>query len=108
MTAARTGRAGPVNALLQRGADVTPRNVADKRLSCGAAADGHTAVVELLIKAARTSMRRCRIPDSPRCSSRRARTHRRRFALLKAGADVNETNASPKPTAKVRGREPAR
>ncbi len=51
MTAARTGRVGPVKALLARGAKVDAKERKGQTALMWAAAEGHAAVVELLIKA---------------------------------------------------------
>jgi len=51
MTAARTGKVGPVAALLKRGADVNTKERRGQTALMWAAADGHTQVVQLLIKA---------------------------------------------------------
>ena len=50
MTAARTGRVGPVKALLDAGAKVDAKDRKGQTALMWAAADGHAAVVELLIK----------------------------------------------------------
>lgn len=83
-TAARTGRVGPVKALLDRGAKV--ESVALHR----AAAEGHAAVVELLLKAGADA--KARLPSgftALHFASRDGRLEVVRV-LLKAGADASD------------------
>ena len=91
MTAARTGKLGPVQALLARGADVNAKERRGQTALMWAAAEGHAAVVEALLKAGadfRTPLPSGFTPCSSPCA-RAAPTSSR--ILLKAGADVNET-----------------
>src|SRR4030095_2428737 len=91
MTAARTGKIGPVEALLSRGAIIDAKERRGQTALMWAAADGHVAVVELLLQAGADF--RTPLPDSGFTplffAARDGRTEVVR-ALLKAGADVNE------------------
>ena len=51
MTAARTGKLGPVKALLARGADVNAKERRGQTALMWAAAEGHAEVVEALLEA---------------------------------------------------------
>src|SRR6185503_8729050 len=91
MTAARTGKIGPVKALLVRGAKVDAKEKRGQTALMWAAAEGHAQVVELLLKAGADF--RTPLPDSGFAplffAAREGRPEVVR-ALLKAGADVNE------------------
>ena len=102
MTAARTGKVGPVKALLSRGAIVDAKERRGQTALMWAAADGHAAVVELLLKAGADF--RTPLPDSGFTplffAAREGRTEVVRALLLKAGADVNDTMQPRKPSGK--------
>src|SRR5436853_78069 len=51
LTAARTGRLGPVKALLARGADLNAREAKGQTALMWAAAEGHVEIVDALLKA---------------------------------------------------------
>ncbi len=92
MTASRTGRLGPVKALLARGADVNAREHKGQTALMWAAADGHVEVVDALLEAGADF----RTPLAVRLYAavlRRARgTHAKwSSGCFEAGADVNET-----------------
>jgi ankyrin repeat protein len=91
MTAARTGKVGPVKALLARGAQVDAKERRGQTAVMWAAAEGQTAVVELLIKAGADF--RTPLPDSGFnplfFAAREGRTDVARL-LLKSGAGVND------------------
>src|SRR5947207_14210944 len=99
MTAARTGKVGAVKALLSRRAVVDAKERRGQTALMWAAADGHAAVVELLLKAGADF--RTPLPDSGFTplffAVREGRTEVVR-ALLKAGADVDES-MQPRKTA---------
>src|SRR6185437_2111150 len=101
MTASRTGKPGPVKALLKRGADVSAKERRGQTALMWAASEGHTEVVELLLKAGADI--HATLPDSGFTpfffAVREGRTGVVR-ALLKAGADVNETMQPKKPNGK--------
>jgi ankyrin repeat protein len=92
MTAARTGKVRPVNALLKRGADVNAKERRGQTALMWAAADGQTQAVQLLIKAGADV--HAALPDSGFTAFffavREGRIQVAR-ALLQAGAGVNET-----------------
>src|SRR5438093_4470667 len=101
MTAARTGKIGPVQALLSRGAIVDSKERRGQTALMWAAAEGHAAVVELLIKAGADF--RAPLPDSgftPLFFAVREGRIEVVRALLKAGADVNEAMQPRKPSGK--------
>src|SRR5205814_7579494 len=91
-TAARTGRTGPVKALLARGAKVNAKEKRGQTALMWASAEGHAAVVELLLEAGADF--RTALPESGFTplffAAREGRTEVVR-GLLKAGADVNDT-----------------
>ncbi len=90
MTAARTGKLGPVKALLARGADVNAKERRGQTALMWAAAEGHAEVVEALLQAGADF--RTPLPSgfTPLFFAvREGRTDVVRV-LLKAGADVNE------------------
>ena len=90
MTAARTGKLGPVKALLARGADVNAKERRGQTALMWAAAEGHAEVVAALLKAGAEF--RTPLPSgfTPLFFAvREGRTDVVRV-LLKAGADVNE------------------
>jgi ankyrin repeat protein len=90
MTAARTGRVGPVQALLDAGAKVDATDRKGQTALMWAAADGHAEVVELLVKAGADPRARLNSGFTPLLfAAREGRTGAVR-ALLKAGVDVNE------------------
>ena len=92
MTAARTGRLGPVKALLSRGADVDGKEERRGQTALmWAAAEGHAAVVQELIEAGADF--RARVPSgfTPLLFAVREGRIGVVRVLLKAGADVNET-----------------
>src|SRR5207248_4416910 len=101
MTAARTGKSGPVKLLLARGADVNAKERRGQTALMWAAADGHADVVELLIKAGADI--HTTLADSGFTpfffAVREGRTEVVRV-LLKAGADVNEAMQPKKPNGK--------
>jgi ankyrin repeat protein len=101
MTAARTGKPGPVKALLSRGAIVDAKERRGQTALMWAAADGHATVVELLLEAGADF--RAALPDSAFTplffAARDGRAEVVR-ALLKAGADVNEAMQPRKPSGK--------
>src|SRR5204863_8739464 len=101
MTAARTGKVGPVKALLSLGAIVDAKERRGQTAMMWAAADGHAAVVELLLMAGGDF--RTPLPDSGFAplffAAREGRTEVVR-ALLKAGADVNKAMQPRKPSGK--------
>src|SRR5947207_5959397 len=103
MTAARTGKVGAVKALLSRRAVVDAKERRGQTALMWAAADGHAAVVELLLKAGADF--RTPLPDSGFTplffAVREGRTEVVR-ALLQAGADVNETMQP----GKISGKDP--
>jgi ankyrin repeat protein len=101
MTAARTGKLAPVQALLSRGADVNAKERRGQTALMWAAADGQAEVVEALINAGADF--RTPLPSgfTPLCFAVREGRASVVHALLKAGADVNE---AMQPTKKSAGR----
>jgi ankyrin repeat protein len=90
MTAARTGRLGPVQALISRGADVNARERRGQTALMWAAAEGHDEVVAALLKAGADFRTPLASGFTPLFfAAREGRTEVVR-TLLKAGADVNE------------------
>jgi ankyrin repeat protein len=90
MTAARTGRRGPVKALLDAGAKADAAERKGQTALMWAAADGHAEVIELLVKAGADPRARLKSGFTPLLfAAREGRTEAVR-ALLKAGVDVNE------------------
>ena len=71
MTAARTGKPGPVKALLAHGADVNAKERRGQTALMWAAAEGHAEVVEALLDAGADF--RTPLPPASRHSVRRAR-----------------------------------
>jgi ankyrin repeat protein len=97
MTAARTGKVGPVKALIARGAKVDAKERRGQTALMWAAAEGHTEVVELLINSGADI--RAALPDSgftPLLFAAREGQAEVIRALLKAGADVNEVTEPKK------------
>src|SRR5439155_1301753 len=90
MTAARTGRVGPVKALLDAGAKVDAKDHKDQTALMWAAADGHAAVVELLVKAGADKRARLKSGFTPLLFAAREGRIDVVRALLKAGIDANE------------------
>ena len=106
MTAARTGRTGPVKALLSRGAKVDLKEQHGQTALMWAASEGHVSVVELLIEAGADF--RTPLPDSgftPMFFAVRDGHLQVVSALLKAGIDVNATMQPRKSSAKDPGKE---
>ncbi len=104
MTAARTGKLGPVQALIARGAEVNARERRGQTALMWAAAEGHAEVVEALLKAGadfRTPLPTGFTPFA--FAVREGRTEVVRV-LMKAGVDVNEAMRPEKAS----GRAPAR
>ena len=104
MIAARTGKVGPVRALLARGAGANARERHGQTAVMWAAAEGHAAVVLELIKAGADFKSPLPSGFTPLFFAvREGRTEVVR-TLLKAGADVNEAMQPKRPA----GRAPAR
>jgi ankyrin repeat protein len=105
MTASRTGRIGPVEALLARGADVNAREHKGQTATMWAAADGHVDVVDALLKAGADFRTPLASGFTPLFFAVREGRTDVVFRLIQAGADVNETmqpergNGSSKPQA---------
>ena len=101
MTAARTGRAGPVRALLSSGADFEARVGRGQTALMWAAAEGHVEVVEELIQAGADF--RTALPDSgftPLFFAVREGRSGVVQTLLKAGIDLDATlQPGPEPLA---------
>src|SRR5205823_7789306 len=103
MTAARTGRLGPVTALLSRRADVNAKESRYGQTALmWAAAEGHTEIVEELIKAGADFRARLDSGFTPLLFAVREGRIGVVRALLKAGADVNET-IQPQASGQKRG-----
>jgi len=102
MTAARTGKVGPVKALLSRGAIVDAKERRGQTALMWAAAEGNSEVVDLLIKAGADI--HAKLPDSGFTpfffAARNGRMDVVR-ALLKAGVDVNEAMEPRRPGGKT-------
>jgi ankyrin repeat protein len=101
ITAGRTGKPGPVQALLKRGADVNAKERRGQTALMWAAADGHAEVVDLLIKAGadfRTPLTGSGFTPLD-FAAREGRPEVVRV-LLKAGADVNEAMQPGRPPRK--------
>jgi ankyrin repeat protein len=90
MTAARTGKPGPVKALLARGARVNARDRKGQTALMWAAAEGHAEVVSILL-AARADFKRS-LPSgfTPLLFAAREGRIDVVRVLLKAGADIND------------------
>ena len=89
MTAARTGRVGPMKALLEAGAKVDAKERNGQTALMWAAAEGHAEVVELLVKAGADPKAWLKSGFTPLLfAAREGRTEAVK-ALLKAGVDVN-------------------
>ena len=110
MTAARTGKSGPVKALLARGADVNAKGTARTNRADVGGRGWSSAVVELLIKAGADF--RTPLPDSgftPLFFAAREGRDRRRSRPVEGGCGRERDDAAPEESlAKVRGKEPAR
>src|SRR5439155_142926 len=100
MTAARTGRVGPVRALLARKANVNAKERSGQTAVMWAAAEGHAAVVQLLIQAGAEF--RTPLPSgfTPLCFAAREGRREVAQALLSAGADVKEAMQPQRPGGK--------
>ena len=105
MTAARTGKLGPVKALLARGADVNAKDRKGQTALMWAAAEGHADVVSTLLAAGADF--RTPLPSgfTPLLFAAREGRIDVVRVLLKAGADVNEAMQAKKA---VRARPQAR
>jgi ankyrin repeat protein len=90
MTAARTGRVGPVGALLDAGAKVDAADRKGQTALMWAAADGHAAVAELLIGSGADVGARLKSGFTPMFFAAREGRVEVVRALLKAGVDANE------------------
>jgi ankyrin repeat protein len=90
MTAARTGRTGPVKALLARGADVNAKDRKGQTALMWAAADGHVEVVSLLLEAKAEFKNAVPSGFTPLLFAAREGRIEVVRVLLKAGADVND------------------
>jgi ankyrin repeat protein len=90
MTAARTGKLGPVKALLAHGADVNAEERKGQTALMWAAAEGHVAVVDALIKAEADFRTPLRSGFTPFFFAVREGRTEVVLRLLKAGLDVND------------------
>jgi ankyrin repeat protein len=90
MTAARTGRMGPVEALFAHGADVNAKEASQQTALMWAAAEGHADVVRYLIKAGADFRSPLDSGFTPLLFAVREGRAEVAKALLAAGADVNE------------------
>jgi uncharacterized protein len=90
MTAARTGRPGPVKALLDAGAKADAADRKGQTALLWAAADGHAEVIDLLVKAGADPKARLKSGFSPLLFAAREGRAGAVRALLKAGVDVND------------------
>jgi ankyrin repeat protein len=91
MTAARTGRVGPVKALLDAGANVDAKEKSGQTALMWAAAEGHAAVIELLVKAGADPKARLKSGFTPLLFAAREGRIEAVKALVKAGVDPNES-----------------
>jgi ankyrin repeat protein len=90
MTAARTGRIGPVKALIEAGAKIEARDHKGQTALMWAAAEGHAAVVELLIQHGADVKARLKSGFTPFLFAAREGKIDVVRVLLKAGVDANE------------------
>ena len=90
MTAARTGKRGPVTALLADGVDVNAKERKGQTALMWAAAEGHVAVVDALIDAGADFRTPLKSGFTPIFFAVREGRTEVVFRLLKAGIDVND------------------
>jgi ankyrin repeat protein len=90
MTASRTGRLGPVKALLSRGAKLNAREHKGQTALMWAAADGHAEVVDALLKAGADFRTPLASGFTPLFFAVREGRIDVASRLIQAGADVNE------------------
>jgi ankyrin repeat protein len=100
MTASRTGRLGPVQALLRRHADARAKLPGGQTALMWAAAEGHTAVVEALLAAGADPRARLATGFTPMLFAVRGGHTAVVRRLLRAGVDVNEPATPAKNVAK--------
>lgn len=106
MTAARTGRLGPVRALLARGAKVDTRERKGQTALMWAAAEGHLDVVDALLTAGADFRTPLTSGFTPLFFAIREGRSEVVFRLLKAGIDVNAAMQPGGKAASTRGLTP--